>query len=177
MIGVTGEQIKAAAERYIDEPLDVTVALEGINQALVWLGDRASLWGEVTIQAAADTWYDLPNDCLGVLEVRPASGQVREFEKRDNRIRFSADDAYTIRYRKLPPEMNSLTEEPAVHKAFHRVLVLGLAAWWKLKDDDENADGLRLLAKFERDAEYAAALIRRKPGPAAVQVVRGAETY
>ncbi len=174
---MTGKQIKAAAEKYIGETIDDVDAIEGINQALVWLGDRAGLWGEITIQAAADTWYDLPNDCLGVLEVQAASGQVQQFEKRDNRIRFAAGDTYTVRYRKLPPEMTALTEEPAVHKVFHRILATGLAAWWKLKDDDESADGLRLLAKFERDANEAAALLRRKPGPATVQVVRGAETY
>jgi hypothetical protein len=169
---MTGEQIKAAAERYIGDTLDPVDALEGINQALVWLADRASLWGETVINAAADTWYDLPNDCIGVLEVAAASGEAREYVKRDNRIKFAEADTYTVRYRRLPREMTALTETPEVHQAFHRVLVTGLKAWWKLMDDEENPDGLRLLAKFERDAEYAAALVRRKSGPATVQVVR-----
>lgn len=168
---MTGEQIKSAVERYVNEVIDKIDAIEGINQALGWLQDKAGLIDEVQIQAVAGTWYNLPDDCIGVLSVQGTNGTAK-YDKQDNSLLFYSDDTYTVRYRKIPFEIVSLTTEIPIHKAFHRVLVTGFAAWWKLREEENNADGLRLLAKFERDAAYTASLLRRKYGPAEVQVIR-----
>ncbi|HHW41259.1 MAG TPA: hypothetical protein GXX19_08945 [Syntrophomonadaceae bacterium] len=155
---MTGEEIKIAAERYLSEEIDPVDAIEGINQALVWLGTKACLWGEVQIQAAAMAWYSLPDDCLDVRET-----DAESFEKIDNHIRFPVDGTYTVRYYKLPPEISSLSETPAVPRIFHRILVTGLAAWLKLRDDDANTASA-LYAKFESEAQMAASLLRRRKG-------------
>lgn len=155
---LTGEEIKTAAERYLSEEIDPADAIEGINQALVWLGTKACLWGEVQIQATAMVWYSLPDDCLDVRET-----DADWFEKIDNHIRFPVEGTYTVRYYKLPPEITVLSETPAVHQVFHRVLITGLAAWWKFRNDDSKAASA-LYAKFERDAQMAASFLRRRKG-------------
>lgn len=171
---MTGVEIKKAAEAYIEDFIDDPDALYFLNRVLNMIGDMALIYETVegTIEKAHE-WYELPPTVTNVREVETAAGMPYfGFKVRDNLISFDRPGSYRIHYRRLPRPMSGLLEEPEIHPAFHHVMVTGLIALWKLKDDDENPDGLRHLQMFREDAARVAATLSRTRGPNRVKVIR-----
>jgi hypothetical protein len=171
---VTAQEIKAAAENYIDEAIDDDEAVTAINAALSKIGDIALIYDTVVItDAVGRTWLALPQTTTYVVEVVDADGNVYDgWRVRDNRIWFADPGTYTVHYRRLPNPISGILDTPEVHQAYHQCLVTYLIGWWKLKDDDESPDGLRNMQQFEADVMRVFNTLRRKRGPMTVTVVR-----
>jgi hypothetical protein len=58
--------------------------------------------------------------------------------------------------------------------SYHDTLCTYLKGWFKLKDDDESPDGLRLMSQFENDAAKVFSILRRKRGNGRITVMRAA---
>lgn len=171
---MTGIEIKKEAERYIEEFIDDPDALVFINRCLNMIGDQAQIYesrfGEVT---EVNEWIELPHNTTHVRKVEKPNGTpYHEYEVVDNRIRFKHPGTYTIHYRRLPNPLSGILATPEVHPAFHSVLVTGLIAMWKLKDDDENPDGIRHYQLFMDLTLRVANSLTRTRTPKVVRVIR-----
>ncbi len=173
---MTAQEIKAAAENYIDEAIDDDEAVAAINQALAKIGDVALVYDTVSItDSVGRTWLALPDATTYVVEVLDADGNVYYgWRVRDNRIWFADAGAYTVHYRRLPNPISGILDTPEVHPAYHQCLVTYLIGWWKLKDDDESPDGLRNMQQFEAEVTRVFNTLRRRRGPATITVYRDA---
>ena len=171
-----GIDIKQAAENYVDEAIDDDEALTAINRALVLIGDRAHRYESVVLSVdQAGAWLSLPGELTSVREVVDAEGRPYEgYRVRGNRISFADTGRYTVHYRRLPTRMAGILETPDIHPAYHEALVTYVAAWWKLKDDDESPDGLRLMQEFEKQILRADIALSRDRGPKQWRVIRHA---
>lgn len=163
---MTGLEIKQAAQRYIDEMIDDEDAIEGINAGLAEIGDMALLYKTVDITTTnPKSWEDLPDDCTNVIEVVTSTGgKYLDWKQRGDKLFIADPGTYTVHHRTVPAEIAALDTELAVHPSYQRCLVTYLAAWWKLKDDDQSPDGLRLMDRFERQCLRVFQSIRRKKG-------------
>ena len=70
--------------------------------------------------------------------------------------------------------MSGILERPDIPEAFHAALITYVAAWWKLKDDDESPDGLRLMQQFWQEVARADVALSRNRGPRQWRVIRHA---
>ena len=77
-----------------------------------------------------------------------------------------------MHYRRLPYPISGILDVPEVHPAFHQVLVTYVIAWWKLKDDDTNPDGVRHMQMFREDTMRVFNILRRTRGPKSIRVER-----
>jgi len=171
---MTGIEIKQSAENYIDEFIDDPEAVTAINRALSLIGDMALIYEEAEVEAKESRkWYPLPNTTTNVRAVEDAWGvPYYAFRVRDSLISFDDAGIYTVFYRRLPKNITGILDTPEVHPAYHQVLVTYLIGWWKLKDDDENPDGLRNMQQFEQDTLRVFNTLRRTRGPKSIEVVR-----
>lgn len=171
---MTGLEIKKAAEAYIEEFIDDPDAVYFINLALNMLGDIALIYESVRGEIKKpDEWYELPPTVTNVRKVETAPGvPYFDYEVVDNLIRFREPGVYYIHYRRMPRPITGILETPEVHPAFHSVLITGLIALWKLKDDDENPDGLRHFQEFKAQAVRVYNTLQRVRTPNVVKVIR-----
>jgi len=171
---LTGVEIKREAEAYIEEFIDDPDALVFINRVLNMIGDMALIYEVVTgtIEYPYD-WYELPPTLTNVRKVETSGGvPFHDYEVVDNWIRFPSPGQYTIHYRRLPKPLTGILDTPEIHPAFHSALVTGLIALWKLKDDDENPDGVRNYHEFKEHAMRVYNTLQRSRTPSTVKVVR-----
>lgn len=175
---MTAQEIKAAAENYIDETIDDAEAVTAINAALDKIGDVALVYDTITGPeggAVAGQWYPLLDGVTYVVEVLDADGYRYEgYRVRDSLIWFADAGTYTVHYRRLPNHISGILDTPEVHQAYHQCLVTYLIGWWKLKDDDESPDGLRHMQQFEAEVTRVFNTLRRRRGPASITVYRDA---
>lgn len=173
---MTGAQIKAGAYGYVDETIDDKNALNTINRALNLMGDAALVYDTADIVVTEDNqWTNLPADLLNIVEVEDGGTTFTEYRLRGHKIQLPKPGTYTVIYRRLPRSMTSLDETPEVHEAYHQCLVTYLQAWWKLRDDDENPDGIRNENMFKEDVTRVFNILRRnRRGPAQIEVIRHA---
>jgi hypothetical protein len=171
---MTGIEIKRAAENYVDEFIDDPEAVTAINRALNIIGDTALIYEQAHAYIPkADEWYELPPTATNIREVEDANGKSYEhFRTRDNMIAFDHPGEYTVHYRRLPKPISGILDVPEVHPAFHQVLVTYVIAWWKLKDDDTNPDGVRHMQMFREDTMRVFNILRRTRGPKSIRVER-----
>lgn len=170
---MTGEEILQGAQRFVDEMIDEGDAVGAINEGISKLGDMALIYAQTEIAAAADTWYALPANLVKVAQVTDSDGYAYiDYSIIDGMISFVYEDSYTIHYRRPAVRLTKLDESPELHELFHPCLVDYLIGWWKLKEDDQSADGLRRMQEYRDNATRAYQMLLRNRAPSRVTVVR-----
>lgn len=172
---MTGVQIKLAAEAYVDEFIDDPDALKAINEAIAEIGDMALIDEDIImIVDVSREWKELPEKVTTVVEVEDIiRNTYRGYRVRGNNlISFNEGGTYKVYYRRIPKPISGLNETPEIHEAYHQALVSFLIGWWKLKDDDENPDGLRNIERFKEKSMRVFNSLRRRRTPQQIQVVR-----
>lgn len=173
---MTGTQIKTRVEKYIDDTIEDSDALEAINEALAILGDQGLIYATISFEATAGTWYNLPANCTLVVNVTKLNGNMyypySDYFLEGNNILFSDTGSYILHYRKIPTPLTTLSETPDVHESFQQCIVTYLKSWFKLRDDDESSDGLRLAQQFERDIQRVFNTLVRNRKPNQAMVIR-----
>lgn len=171
---MTGAQIKQEAEAYIEEFIDDPDALVFINRVLNMIGDLALIYETVEVTTSApNEWISLPQTLTNVRKVEERPGSVYvHYETLDSKIRFAHAGTYTVHYRRLPKPLAGILDEPEVHPAFHSAVVTGLIGLWKLKDDDENPDGIRNYEAFKDQTMRVFNTLQRARTPNVVKVIR-----
>lgn len=173
---MTGSELKAQAEKYLSSTIDDADALQAINEALLWMGDLGLIYGTITVSATAGTFYTLPDELTKIIRVEDIDNNVYyyNYRLRGNDIAFKDAGNYLILARKMSAGLSLIDDEIDVHPALQRCIIDYVRAFVKLKDDDTNPDGLRLMAKFERDVQIMSNMLKdgRNRGPEQVRVMR-----
>lgn len=172
---MTGVEIKLAAEKYIDEFIEDHDAIAAINEAIAEIGDMALIDENIMIVSTEPReWIDLPVDITTVVEVEDEEKNTyRGYRVRGNNlISFNDAGTYKVYYRRIPRPILGINETPEIHEAYHQALVSFLIGWWKLKDDDENPDGVRNMERFKEKAMRVYNSLNRRRTPQQVPVVR-----
>jgi len=174
---MTGLQIKAAVELYIDDTLESTNVLTAINEAISIIGDMALVFDKVESDYKANMWYPLPAGCTYVDEVNICDGTnsvYTGYRIKGNEILFGSSNRYIINYRRQPRGIASLNDTPEIHEAYHQPIVTYVKGWVRLVDDEDSNDGLRLMAQWEKDIQRVYNMLKRKRSPKQVMVMRHA---
>lgn len=175
---MTALEIKRAAEAYVDEIIDDDQAITAINRALAEIGDQADLYShlDVNLQTPGEE-VDLPSEAISVYMVESLDryGEPYEDYRQIGHTLFFRDPGrFRIHYRRMPSRLpaNAINARPDIPDIFHEALVTYVAAWWKLQDDDESPDGLRLMDEFKQQVLRISSVLRRRRVPRTVPVYR-----
>lgn len=149
---MTGLEIKTLAESFTDDVIENADALIWINECLNDLSINGAYTNSTTITVEDDSlFYELPSDFLQLLFVLKDGEEYNGFYYVfGNMIRFSEKGEYTVWYRAMLSELSSLADNLQCNQVFHKIISLFVASRYKSKDDDENADALRLMNEYER---------------------------
>jgi hypothetical protein len=160
----TGNDVKTMAEAIIDDELIETDAIQNLNQCLLDYADffRKTSTQELTV-TDADVWQDRTEGHLSILKVVDASGKdyIGQIELSYDRtqIRIPVVGTYTITSLVAPEAISSLDGAVAVHDLFKSGISQYVGALFKLKDNDQNPDGLKMEARASAMIKKASTLI------------------
>lgn len=173
-MGVTGREMRHAAEMYVGKSIDEDMALVAINEATRKIGDMGLLYGEITIEnAEAGKVYYLPNDLLHVFSVVNQHGRSYEdWNVTGERLIFKAPGTYTVIARKIGSGLKSLDEEPDIHEAYHGAIVDYLREFAMSAKSEDPRSKTMLYERFERDVTNTFHFLRRQRQPRTIKVVR-----
>jgi hypothetical protein len=173
-----GTKLQTAVKLYVKATVSDAEAVLIINEAMDKISDKGYLFGEVEVEAVADTWYEMPAECTSIIEVRDSDDNFcYHWRQRGTlEIRFAEADTYTITARRLADHIDiaGLAVEIPVHKAFHQAIVTYGRYWKKQQINDESSDAATQLQQFYNDIESAFRSITRKSKPAQWKVIRHA---
>lgn len=169
-------QIIDRAASYCDDSITNTLGILAVNEALDKLGDMGLVYDSTIVTAASDdAWVDLPATLTSLVSITDSEGKaVNSYVQRGMQLRLPIAGDYIIGYRKHPDHIANEKDTPPVHQSYHDVLCTYLKGWWKLRDDEDSADGLRMMQKFEADAGRVFSILRRQRRGASWVVDRAA---
>jgi hypothetical protein len=168
-----GTDIQTAIKKYVKASISDDDMILLINEAIDEIAGKGYIFGEVEVNAEANTWYEMPVECISVIDVFDSNDRpYRGWRQRGTlRLMFAESGTYTIVARRLADHILSLAEELPVHRAFHPALVTYGRAWKKLQINDESGDGNKLKQEFYQKIEIAYREISRRQ-PTQWKVIR-----
>lgn len=153
----TANDLRVLAEAELDDLLEDDDILPNINSALVEFADDYRKTETQTINAVAGEWVDRTSGHLAVVHVTH-DGRDYLFEIKlsydNSQIRFKDSGLFEVTSIVAPEPVTTMTDFIPVHDVFQVGLSRYLQACFKLKDNDQNDDGMRLKTE-------AMALIKR----------------
>lgn len=153
----TANDLRILAEAELDDLLEDDDILPNINSALVEFADDYRKTETQTINAVAGEWVDRTSGHLAVVHVTH-DGRDYLFEIKlsydNSQIRFKDSGLFEVTSIVAPEPVTTMTDFIPVHDVFQVGLSRYLQACFKLKDNDQNDDGMRLKTE-------AMALIKR----------------
>lgn len=160
----TGNDIKTMAEAIIDDELIEADVIQNLNQCLLDYADffRKTATQELTV-TNADSFSDRTDGHLAVLKVVDSTGKdyIGQISLSYDRseIRIPTVGAYTITSLVAPDPITSLDDAVAVHDLFKSGIAQYVGALFKLKDNDQNPDGLKMEARASAMIKKASTLV------------------
>jgi hypothetical protein len=170
-----GTDVQTMIRKYVKASISDDDMISIINEAIDEIAGRGYIFGEVEVTVEANTWYEMPAECISVISVFGSDEEpYHAWRQRGTlKLMFAGAGTYTIVARRLADHIESLAEELPVHQAFHRALVTYGRAWKKLQINDESSDGNNLMQKFYQQIEAAYREISRRQ-PMQWRVIRHA---
>jgi len=163
---LTGTEIKALADSIVDDTIDPSDAVMWINDYVRHpdLVDKFRKTGEQEIEVTdSRAWHERTPGHLKVVDIvddegNGFSGGI-ELSHDRARIRIPRAGHFAVTSLVRPERYTNLEEEPDVNEVFHEPCAVYIAAEYKLKDNDQNPDGLRLLVEAMDKTASAATLL------------------
>lgn len=154
---MTGTEIKALAESYVDDNISDADALMWLNAWLNRLGTEANSIASIVLNITnTASWINLPTGFLAVIEIVDTEDySFADYKIRNGQIKLNSIGEYTLWYSKKPATMASITDTPDTHVLLHSPAALFVAGQYKFKDDDENPDAMRLMNFYEIEKKEA----------------------
>lgn len=154
---MTVEELLRSAALYADDDIEQVDALTAVNEALIKIGDMAFVHDETTLAGVAPgVWHPLPSDLTSVVSVKDVRGRdYPRFKVMGAMISFGNPGDYKIRYRRMPKRVTEMSDTPEVPAVFFAALATYLKSWFKLKEDEDSEDGMRLRQEFSIDVQRA----------------------
>ena len=171
---ITTKRVKEQVEAYLGWELSDS-DLQGLALALNRLGDIGCVYEQAEgVVEEADAWYHLPDSLTYLQQVK--NGKSDEpytgYQVIDGMISFDVPGTYRILYRRMPKPPTTVHQRLEVHPAYMQALVWAMAGWAKVRHDDANPDGHRLLQQADQEAVRVFATLRRTNQPRRMRVVR-----
>ena len=157
MTGMTGIEVLALAESYVDDDIDQDDFVSWVNECYLEMGSDARVFDDTTLTIAdSDTWYALPDDFVAVKEIDdyPESGW---YTVRDDKIKCDQTGAYNLHYSRQPVKLKAtdmdedLDDYPVldVHPRLGPAVACFAASRFRFKDEDRVYDAQRLMGEYE----------------------------
>ena len=168
----TGTNIKALIENEVDETLEDNEVIFAVNACLVDLCEwfRKTATQSITV-ADEDDWTARTDGHLAVVRIADSDGEdyTGEWQLNYDRSQIKIGDTgtFTVESIILPTEISAVATAIGVNDVFKVGIARYAAGVYKLKDDDENADGLRMKAEGASLVIRASSLLidsDRRPG-------------
>ena len=164
---MTVEDIQTLAESYVDDTIEDADAIRWTNDFMeeaVLVEVFRYTAAQSLIVADSDTWYDRTGGHLQIVEILDSDSDkyTGEYEINYDRdeIRIPDADTYTITSITLPTSVTAIANTPVINTVFHKAMATYMAGKFKLQDNDQNDDGLRLVYEGIGKAKAAAKLLR-----------------
>jgi hypothetical protein len=172
----TGTDVKTLAQAEIDEALVDGDIIQNINACIL---EYSPLWRKTATQSitAADdaTWYARTAGHLAVISAtkdsKDYSGDIYFTHDRAS-VRFPEAATYVLTSTILPTLMTAVADAVDVNEVYKLGIARYCQACYKLKDNDQNMDGLRLKAEAERLLQKAAILLEKGDSRVSAQGVQ-----
>lgn len=174
---MTGRDILEKAERYIGRKPDELVVIDGIQEAINWLGNKGYIIDTINVNATAKQRYDLPSDLIRIIKIenQKENKYYYNYILDGNRIRFGDDGEYKIFAEKHPFLIENIDKDLNLHSMLEGCVLTYVKGHCKVVLDDTSEDGHRLLKKFKEDAVMAYRTLKRgQANPSKVKVIRHA---
>lgn len=154
-------KIRNLSEIYcgVSIPDDLVISL--VNEALHMIGDLALVYDDVSLNAQASTWIELPEDTVSIESASKDGKPYSGFTTQGLKIKFDEEGQFVVTIRRMPKEVEMLTDEPECHPMFHRAIVTYVRGMMKKILDDNSADGQMLLAQFTQEVDRVANMLQR----------------
>jgi len=174
---LTGTEILSYCETRLGRNLDSDLALMAINEAIAEIGDMGLLYDTVDVEVTdTDDVYNMPDDWTVINKVilhKDKEYLFQNYTFKAGQIRFFEEGNFTIIARKMPDDIEILSEPiTAVHPLYHNAIKFYTLAWMKENDDFEDQTAHMLYEKFERGVSRAAKTLSRSKVPSKVRVIR-----
>jgi hypothetical protein len=176
---MNGIDIKNYVEERLGRSFEDSFLLQGINEALLELGDLPLIPIEATVVfEEGDDWFELPGDftkVVKVIKVEEEDYLYLDWEYRDGLITFNEPGTYIIYARKMAPQLNYVSETiTEVHQIFNNALKYYVLAWVRESEDLDDETAQILYERFYQRVERAHRTLKANKSPAKVQVIRRA---
>ena len=154
--------IRSLAEIFCGVSIEDDIAIGLINEGLAMIGDLANNYEDVEFTSTGRTWMDLGDNVTNVVTVTKSDGSpFSGWTTRGMSIRFDEDGTYLVTVKKMPEDVEQVSDEPDCHPMFHRALVTYLRGMVKLIRNDESAIGAQFLQQFEQEVARVSAVLER----------------
>ncbi len=155
----TGTDLKTMIESEIDDTLDTADVVQNVNACLLEHTEEFRKTGDQTVTVAdSAVFYARTAGHLAVVKIADSAGDEYKGEWELNhdrtKIRIGETGTFTVTSLITPAFIAAVGDTIGVHDAFKLGMAKYIGACFKLKDNDQNKDGLRM--KLE-----AAALLRK----------------
>jgi hypothetical protein len=154
--------IRSLAEIFCGVSIEDDIAIGLVNEGLAMIGDLAYNYEDVEFKSTDRAWIELGSDVTNVVTVTKADGTPYSgWTTRGMSIRFDEDGTYLVTVKKMPQDVEQVSDEPDCHPMFHRALVTYLRGMVKLIRNDQSAIGAQLLQQFEQEVARVSAVLER----------------
>lgn len=143
----TPNDLRVLAEAELDDLLEDADILPNLNSALVEFADDYRNIGTQTVEAVAGEWFDRDEGHLSIVSIthdgkQYAAGFGLSYDSA--KISFDHSGLFAITSIVAPDPVVDMADPVPVHDIFQAGLSRYLQACFKLKDNDQNEDGMRL---------------------------------
>jgi len=178
-MAMTGKDVQKAAESFIGDSINDSVALAAVNKALRTISDLGLVYDSMTVEVKSrNEWHDLPSYYTSVIKVeREEDGEpYNDCEDMGGRIRFRDPGTYIVYYRKIPRLLESLSDELVINEGFYNTIENFVIQYALRSKSKEPADKINtnLLQDFEKELIKTYGYLRKRRYPKQVKVIRHA---
>lgn len=160
---MTGNEIKDKIERFFDIKVNSKLIIDGIQEAINWLGNMGYIIDTILLEAEEETFIGLPVNLIRIIKVEnlDENEYCYDYKVDGDLIRFKEEGNYRIFAERHPSEITSLDEELSMHSMLSNCILTYVKGFIKLSNDDENKVGWEYIKKFQQDSIKAYQLLKR----------------
>ena len=151
---MTGTDIQQSIQRYLGASVAPADVIAVVNECLDAIGDRALIHDTIPLTLVARVWEELPN-VTSIIGVLVNNKPYNKWQTKGTSIRVHDAGDYVVKVRKMADHIDGIGDTVEIHRLFHFSILCYVRGTFKLFDDDESADGHKLIQQFEEETNKA----------------------
>lgn len=174
---LTGTKIKNYVENRLGRPVSDDNILLAINEGIREIGDKGLLYDTIEVTVTdTNSWFNMPSDYSFVEQViwhRNVDYLYENYQWRSGQISFRERGEFTVIARKMPAEVETITEPfVRLHKLYHNILKFYALGWFLENDDITDPGAEKMYNRFRTGAKRAMKTLVRSKAPTSWKVKR-----